>query len=529
MNWDWERAAQRAGVARDGRFNAGGVAIDHPAALVWKRADGGTRTLSGTKLASLARRTASVLKVIGVRRGDRVAGLLGRRPESFAVPLAAWQLGAVYVPLFSGFGPEALHARLDDSGTTVVVTDPHNRPSLDPVRGRLGELAVLLVGGEPAEGDFSYERLLADAAEDTGLAETHRCDPATIMYTSGTSGQPKGCVIPHHGILSLWPYVERCLAVSTDDVLFSTADTGWSFGLYTTGLSPLSLGRRRVLYEGGFDAAAWWATIRALGVTHLASAPTGFRQLAAAGGESIGDGTGVLAAATSAGEPLPPEVMHWWREHVGVVIHDSYGLTELGMVIANLHEPGAPPPEPGSMGYPVPGFEVRLVDLDGHPVADGEQGRVAVRDNGFLLTSTYWGREQEWTQRLEDGWWVTEDLAERDVEGRYWYVGRSDDVIVTAGYNVGPFEVERVLLEHPLVIDAACVAEPDERKGQVVAAHVVLVGDEPEALADELKRWVGERIGWHAAPRRVHVRTELPRTESGKVRRRDLRASEGRG
>jgi acetyl-CoA synthetase len=279
-----------------------------------------------------------------------------------------------------------------------------------------------------------------------------------------------------------------------------------------------------LVYEGRFEPTGWWSAVRELGATHVAGAPTGFRQLALAGVEATGGPLPALGGATAVGEPLDADVIAWFRENLGIAIHDGYGLSELGMITGNLR-PGEP--VPGSMGVELPGFRVRLVDDDGADVAEGETGHVAVHDHGYLLATTYWGRDDEWRARLRDGWWLTEDLARRDEHGRYWYLSRADDVIVTAGYNVGPFEVETVLLEHPLVADAACVAEPDARKGQVPVAHVVLTGAEPPSLPDDLKRWVGERIGWHASPRRVYVHSELPRTESGKVRRAQLRAGSG--
>lgn len=522
--WDWDAAARRAGADRDGRLNCGALPIAHPRALVWVRADGVVETIPGPELSARAGRIASALRRAGVQQGDRVAALMGRRPESFAVPLALWRLGAVLVPLFSGFRADALRVRLEDSGATAVVTDPDNRPSLAGVED---DRTILVTGGPGEDGDLDLDGLAAEAADDAGVAPTLLSDPATIMYTSGTSGRPKGCVIPHRAPIVLWPFVERCLALGPDDLLFSTADAGWSFGLLTTGVAPMTMGCARLLYQGGFDAAAWWQTVQEQRVTHLASAPTGFRQLAAAGAGVIGGAAGQLRAATAAGEALDPESIRWLEEQVGVTIHDGYGLTELGMLVANLREEGAPSPAPGSMGYPVPGFAVRLVGDDGEPAAPGEEGQVAVRDDGWFLSSTYWGRDAEWADRLHDGWWVTEDRARQDEEGRYWYVGRMDDVIVTAGYNVGPFEVESVLLEHPAVVDAACVSEPDARKGNVVGAHVVLGGPEPEGLLDELRRLVGERVGWHAAPRRLHVHEALPKTESGKIRRRALRDAGG--
>jgi acetyl-CoA synthetase len=382
---------------------------------------------------------------------------------------------------------------------------------------------VLVIGGAGEEGDRSFEELLDRAGAETELAETTLHDPATIMYTSGTTGTPKGCVLPHRGVLNLWPYVINCLALEERDLLFSTADPGWSFGLYTTGFAPLSLGQSRLLYEPDPSPAGWWGAVREHEATHLASAPTGFRQLAAAGEEAMGEGRMPLKAATSAGEPLDPEVIRWFQEHAGIAVYDSYGLTELGMVIANLRRgEGTKEPEPGSMGFPIPGFDIQLVDEDYQPVSAGDAGQIAVRDNGFFLSSGYWGREEEWDLRLHDGWWVTEDLAYRDDNGRFWYVGRRDDVIISAGYTIGPFDVESVLLEHPLIVDVACIGEPDERKGQVVAAHVVLGTEVEEDLTEELRRFVGERLGWYASPRRVHVHSTLPRTESGKIKRKEL-------
>lgn len=518
--WDWERAARRLGADRDGRFNAARTKLGHERALVWRRADGSTTAYSGEDLRELGQHAAAVLRHAGIDRGDRVAGLLGRRPEAFAVPLGAWQLGAVYVPLFSGFRTDALRVRLSDSGTTVIVTDPANRASLVGVED---DRTIALVGGSPHDGELGFDDLGAELAPHREYAETTLADAGAVTYTSGTSGQPKGCVIPHRAVVNLTSFVERCLGLTSHDLLFSTADTGWSFGLYTTGFAPMSLGCPRLLYEGSFDAGDWWATIEELGVTHLASAPTGFRQLTLAGEAPIQGRSASLRALTAAGEPLDPDAIRWFEDAVGLTVHDCYGLTELGMVVANGRGPGAPAPVPGSMGHSVSGFDVQVLDADGRRAPTGEEGRLAVRDEGWFLSSTYWGRDEEWQGRLEDGWWITEDRARTDADGRFWYVGRSDDVIVTAGYNVSPFEVESVLMEHPAVAEAACVGEPDERKGQVVAAHLVLAPGHRRALDEELRQLVGERIGWHAAPRRFHVRPQLPKTESGKLRRSALR------
>jgi acetyl-CoA synthetase len=491
--------------------------------VIWQRADGGVEVLGGSALAQRAERIAAAIAACGVQPGCRVAALLGRRPESFALPLATWRLGAIYVPLFTGFGADAVAVRLADSGAEVLVVDGSNRAAVEAARERVPGLTVVSVEPLCEFADVELETLVSRHTEIPGVHETALTDPATIMYTSGTTGLPKGCVIPHRGIITLLPFVTHCLALAPDEVLFSSADTGWSFGLYTTGLAPLACGATRLLYEPGFDAAAWWAAAGRHGATQFASAPTGYRQLAAAGSQALSPDVRVREA-TSAGEPLTGEILAWFERHVGATIHDSYGLTELGMVIANLRGPGSREPRTGSIGVALPGFAIELRTAEGAAVGLGDVGRIAVRDDGWLLGSTYWNRPQEWTDRVHDGWWITDDLARCDDEGRFWYLARADDVIVTAGYNVGPSEVEGALLEHPAVLDVACVGEPDDRKGQVVVAHAVLAeGVVADArLLEELRAWVGSRVGWHAAPRRLHAHDALPRTDSGKLVRRGL-------
>lgn len=519
--WDWQEAARAAGATGDGVFNAGLITLSGPAAVQWTRENGVTERYSGEQMMRRVAEIAAVLAGMGVRRGDRVAGLISRRPFVFATALAVWRLGAVYVPLFSGFSGEGLRSRLVDSEPVVAVTDGANRASLAAVQDVVPGMAVLVggkAGGEP--GDALLEPMIERYPDVPEPAATGLHETSTIMYTSGTTGRPKGCLIPHRAVVTLRPYVQYCLGVGTDDVIFSGADAGWSFGLFTSGLAPMSMGVSRVIYEGGYSPEGWYAAIRETGATHLMAAPTAFRQMVAKGGLP---GDLPLTAATSAGEPMDAPTLDAFQDGTGLLVHDSYGLSELGMVAANLRVPGAPPVVPGSMGVPLPGFELKLVDGSGQEVRGEGEGRIAVRDNGFFLSAGYWQREPEWQARFEDGWFVTEDLAGRDGLGRYTHTGRADDIIVTAGYNVGPLEVETALLEHPLVTDAACVAEPDPVKGSVVAAYLVLAGSAPDDLLAELRSWVGERLGWHAAPRRLHVVTELPRTETGKIRRAALR------
>jgi acetyl-CoA synthetase len=520
--WSWDEAARRAGVSGAGAFNAATIVLPAGKAVIWCREDGRTQSYSGAQLRRRAREIAAVLAALGVRRGDRVAGLLGRRPASFVAALATWYLGALYVPLFSGLRGEGLTSRLGDCGPVAAITDATNRPSLEAVSGILPDLKILLVDGPGDAGDASLATELARQPAVPAPAETGLHDTSTIMYTSGTTGRPKGCQIPHHAVLTLQPYVRYFLALGRDDTLFSGADAGWSFGLFTTGLAPMMAGVTRVIYEGPFSPEGWWRVVREVPAPHLAAAPTAFRQLAAAGPGLI---PAEFAAGSSAGEPLDAATIDWFAEQAGVTLRDSYGLSELGMVTASLRTPGALPPLPGSMGSALPGFDVGLSGPDGDLIAGEGTGRVVVRDNGFLLSAGYWGRRPEWEARFAGDWFVTEDIARRDEQGRYWYVSRADDVIVSSGYNIGPAEVETALLSHPLVTDAACVGEPDPVRGTVVAAHVVLAGEPAPDLLRELRERVGAGVGWYAAPRRLHVHQQLPRTESGKTQRHLLRAA----
>ncbi len=514
--FSWDQAAREAGVDANGRFNIAGIDLPEERALIWCRDDGSMIELSKKEVRTQVMQLADALVRLGVQPGDRVAGLLSKRPESFTAALATWYLGGVYVPLFSGFSGDGIRVRMQDSGVSAVVTDRANVPGLDTVKDEFADLKTVVVD----EGGGLFGDLTKDP---TGYQpfDSHIDDLATIMYTSGTTGKPKGCMMSHRIIVNLRSYMDNCLGLGEGEALFAGSDAGWSFGLFTTGVGPLSRKNPRVIFEGRFSAEGWWRGMEQSGASVMAVAPTAFRQLAAAGADKI---PAVFTGASSAGEPLDATIARWFEQNAGVTIYDCYGLSEVAMVVGNLRT-SPEPPVPGSMGTPVPGWEVALRAEDGATV-DGEgSGRLAIRQNGYFATRGYWNREADWKARFDGDWFITEDVVRRDADGRYWFESRSDDVIVAAGMNVGPSEVESALLEHPLVVDAGCAGIPDPVKGSIVTAHVVLNGPEPEGLADELRAWVSERVGRHAAPRRIRVWDELPRTASGKLRRLDLRAA----
>ncbi len=501
-------------------------------ALVWAGARGETRIFTYFDLARLASRLANVLAQNGVRRGDRVAALMPRVPEAYVASLAVWKLGAVLVPLFTGFGPDALRHRLAASGARAVVTEARHREAL--VRGLHEDVPVLVVAGERGtglrRGDLSFWAEVERADPAFTTVETRPDEPSTLMFTSGTTGPPKGCVIPHAALVGLMPFVQHVLALGPGDLLWATADPGWAFGLFTTGVVPMATGHARLVYEGDFNARAWWQIAEQHQVTHLTGAPTAYRSLVAAGAEPLAGRRLAITRGTSAGEPLNPEPIRWLGEHAGFEVYDSYGLTEVGMVTGNPRSVSHRL-KPGSMGFPLPGYEVALLDDAGREVGVDQPGTIAVRRNPWFLSTGYWNMADAWAARWQDDWFLTGDAAYADQDGYLWFVARQDDVIVTSGMNVGPFEVESALVAHPSVAEAAVVAVPDPRRGQAIRAYVAVRAGHhgsPE-LAAELQAAVRQQIGRHAAPREIEFVASLPRTESGKIQRALLRRQAGQG
>ncbi|MPZ60531.1 MAG: AMP-binding protein [Propionibacteriales bacterium] len=497
-------------------------------ALVVRHEDGSSERWTYHDLAREAARAARLFADVGLRPGDRVAAVLTRQVEAWICALAAWRSGLVYVPLFVGFGGDALAARLSTSHARAVVVDHRWRAPLADAQDQLDEdIEVIAVGGPRGAGirrgdrSFWAEMELCDA--DGPVVRTSRDTPATLMFTSGTTSQPKACVIPHSGFVALLPFVEHVFAVDHRDLLFSTSDPGWSYGLYTTGCTPMSMGVPRLIYTGDFDPKAWLRVMEEEQVTFAAGAPTAFRKLLAAARRS--GFPSALRGASTAGEPLDPETAQGWHELSGTRLRDGYGLTEMGMVLGDIAEPEVHT-EPGTLAAAVPGFEVCLVDEKGEPT-DADEGRIAIRRPPFQLSAGYENASEAWDQRWVGDWYVTDDIAQRNEHGNWRFAGRADDVIVTSGYNVGPVEVESILLENPGVAEAAVVAAPDPERGSVIRAVIVRSdgASAPDVLVPQLQDAVRRRLGRHAYPRIVEFLDSLPRTATGKLRRAELRTT----
>jgi acetyl-CoA synthetase len=502
------------------------------AALIWEAKDGARRTYTFADLARETSRFANALAALGVKKGDRVFAFLGRVPELYIAVMGTLKAGAVAGPLFSAFGPDAVRDRLKDSGAVAIVTDADLKRRVDEVRGDLPDLKhVILVGpGEPdpARGEVRWEDLVAKASPRGGAARTSADDLSIMHYTSGTTGKPKGAVHRHLSIVAQQATARWCLDLHDEDVYWCTADPGWVTGTSYGMFGPWALGATSVVIEAGFDAARWYETIEKYGVTVWYTAPTAIRMLMKSGSAlARRHDLSSLRYLCSVGEPLNPEAVVWGVETFGRPFHDGWWQTETGAImIANYP---SMPVRPGSMGRPIAGIEPAILDDKWEPVTEpGREGNLALQPGWPSQFVTYWNRPDVYESRFKGGYYITGDRAYRDEDGYYWFVGRADDVIKTAGHLVGPFEVESALVEHPAVAEAGVIGKPDPERNEIIKAFVALRdGFAPsEALKGEIREFVRKRLAAHAYPREVEFVTTLPKTRSGKIMRRLLKSRE---
>lgn len=495
----------------------------HPAgavAFTFVEPDGSTVDLSFGELRDRSQRFAGLLTELGVGRGDRVATLMGKGVDLVTVLLGIWRVGAVYVPLFTAFAADAVASRLSGADAKVVVADAGQSAKVPA-----GSWTLLVAGSDDADRGLAAR---LDAAEPfTGSTPVGGDGAFVHMFTSGTTGSPKGVVHSLRYVAGWQSYVQFALGVRDDSVYWCGADPGWAYGLYAAVVAPMVLGLRSVLQRGGFDAAATWLALVELGVTDYAAAPTVFRWLRTS--DVPVPGGLRLQRLSSAGEPLTAEVNEWAGSALGLQVHDHYGQTELGMTVGFPHHPDLEIPVVAqTMGVALPGWSVTVLKQGTSIEAEiGEPGLLAVDIAASpLMTFTgYTGREATERFTADGRFYLSGDLATRNADGTLRFSSRDDDVIIMAGYRIGPFDVESVLAQHAAVAECAVVAAPDPVRGEVIAAFVVLRADveESDELITELQNHVRQRYAAHAYPRRVHVVPSLPKTPSGKIKRADLR------
>lgn len=541
-DFSWEAARAELEGLPDGGLNIAWEAVDRQVhagrgeavALIWLGKSGERWELSYAELARLSNRFANLLERLGVGKGDRVCALAGRIPELYVTALGTLKAGAVFCPLFSAFGPEPVRVRLAKSHARVLVTTTSlYERKVRSLRGDLPDLEqVLLADGAGNEaGVGSFHDLLAVEADHRLPPRTRPEDMALLHFTSGTTGTPKGAVHVHDAVVAHRLTGRLVLDLRPGDTYWCTADPGWVTGVSYGIIAPLANGATLVVDEAEFDARRWYAILERERVNVWYTAPTAIRMLMKAGAEAArGHDLSALRFAASIGEPLNPEGVVWGQEVLGQPFHDTWWQTETGAImIANYRGQEI---RPGSMGRPLPGIEAAIVRRRSDGGVDrlnpNEEGELALRAGWPSMFRGYLNDEERYRHCFADGWYLSGDLARRDPDGYFWFVGRSDDVIKTSGHLIGPFEVESALLAHPAVAEAGMIGKPDAFAGDIVKAFVALKpGYTPsDALRKELLGFARTRLGPAVAPRELEFVVDLPKTRSGKVMRRLLRARE---
>jgi len=506
-------------------------------ALHWEDEAGRRETWTYRQLQEAANRLSNALASHGIARGDRVALILPQRPQTIVAYLACFQMGAIAVPLSFLFGPEALEYRLANSGSRIAIVDPATREALRPVRGRLPGLDhVIGVAGAAGDGVLDWDEVLARASASFTPAPTRHDDPAAIIYTSGTTGPPKGALLPHCALIGNLPGFEHSHDgfPRAGDLFWSPADWAWTGGLWDALMPTLYHGQVILGYLGRFEAERAFVLMEKYGVRNAFLFPTALKLMMKAFPEPRSRFDLKLRSLMSGGEALGPAVLQWAGESLGLTVNEIFGQTEMNYIVGNSHTLW--PVKPGSMGRPYPGHRVAVIDDAGNPLPPGEVGDVALHrtwidgtpDPVFFLG--YWKQPEATAAKYTGDWCRTGDQATADADGNLWYHGRADDIFKVSGYRVGPTEIENCLAKHAAVANCAVVPSPDETRGAVVKAFVLLAPGHAasEALKDSIREHVKKHLAAYQQPREIEFVAELPMTTTGKVQRKVLRELEAR-
>ena len=533
--FEWKNAYDRVAWDDRGRLNAAESAVDrharsslkHKVALYWQGTDRNEK-YTFLELSNLSNRFANVLMSAGIEKRDRVFIFLPRIPELYVSFLGIIKTGAIAGTMFSAFGPEGLYDRLHDSGARYLITNSSLKERVYEIKDDLPDLERIIVVDETdvAEGEISYPEAMKKASDAFDVAMMSPDDPAFMLYTSGTTGKPKGVVHRHLAIVQQHLTTEWVLDLHDDDIYWCTADPGWVTGISYGILGPFSCGASVVVHDGRFDPDVWYSVIEQYRVTVWYSAPTAFRMLAQSRDAHRNHDLSSLRHICSVGEPLNAEIVNWGMRTFGLPIHDNFWQTETGgILIANYP---SMPVKPGWMGKPTPGIKAAIIDDDGMEVRRGVEGNLALKPDFPSLMLDIWKNPSKYDEYFLSGWYLTGDRAVQHEDGYFLFIGRSDDVINTSGERVGPFEVESVLIEHPAIMEAGVIGKPDTLRGEIIKAFVVLGdGYEPsDELESDVRRFVKARLAGHAYPREFEIVEQLPKTRSGKIVRRMLRAKE---
>jgi acetyl-CoA synthetase len=536
QSMDWKEVEQAFSWSRTGKVNIVYEAIDRHVdegrgentALLYAD-DKRTESYSFAQLSTLSSRFAQGLKSLGIKKGDRVFIFMPRSPELYVALLGTLRIGAIAGPLFEAFMGEAVKDRLADSEAVAVVTTPALLSRI--AVSSLPELKhVILVGTEEEHslnpGEVRYEKLMNVSSEPI-ITWVDREDGMMLNYTSGSTGKPKGVLHVHDAMIHQYLSGKWAYDLKAGDIYWCTADPGWITGTSAGMFAPWLNGVTVVLRGGRFRPADWYETLETFKVNVWFSAPTAFRMLMGEGNELPKKyNLDSLRHILSAGEPLNPEVIRWGVETLGLRIHDNWWMTETGSTICTNYR--SLPLRPGSMGKPLPGIKLAIIDDEGKELPPNTMGNLAIKAPWPGMMRQIWNNPEKYREYFQSGWYISGDSAYQDESGYFWFEGRVDDVINTAGERVGPFEVESKLVEHPAVAEAGVIGIPDPVRGQIIKAFVTLrSGYVPsEELIEDIRNYVKKNLAAHAAPRLIEFRDKMPKTRSGKIMRRVLKAWE---
>jgi acetyl-CoA synthetase len=541
QDFTWEGAIDELKLPRSKGYNKATICIDdHPTevmkrpALIWESTTGERETYTFEDLKRETSKAAHLLTNLGIQKADRVFVFLERIPELYITVFGALKTQAVVGPLFAAFGPDAIKDRIQDCQARFVITSPSLKPRIDAILKECPSVEKVIIVDrqgmytQPAPHEILYKEQVQSLPETFEVPYTSQDDYSIIHYTSGTTGKPKGVVHRHFALVSQAMTAKYVLDLHPEqDIYWCTADPGWVTGTSYGMFGPWSLGATQVVYEGPFNAEVWYRILQEHRVTVWYTAPTAIRMLMKSGDEIVQNfDLSSLRHLLSVGEPLNPEAIVWGKKVFGHIFHDTWWQTETG----SMHICNYPCMDVklGSMGRPHPGITAGILDDEWNPLAPGEEGHLAVRPEAPSIFRTYWQKEEVYQSRFKNGWYITGDRASMDQDGYFWFFGRSDDVINTAGHLVGPFEVESALIEHPAVAEAGVIGKPDPERMEIVKAFVSLKnGYSPsEALKEEIQKFVRNALAAHAYPREIEFVDSLPKTRSGKIMRRLLKARE---
>jgi acetyl-CoA synthetase len=541
-NFSWSIAEKELGYKPGDVINIGWYCSDRicemgkasKLALVWEGLGGVTRKYTYNDIRLASNTIGDYLRSLGLKDGDRVCLFMDRIPELYIGLLGIVKIGAIAQPLFSAFGDESLFVRLNNAGTSAVITQKKHAPKVRKILDRLPDLKHLIIvdhdGKTPLrerETAFSLEG--AKPVESLDIFPTKAESPSLLHYTSGTTGQPKGVKHVHYSLIAQYLTTKWVLDLQDDDIYWCTADPGWVTGTSYGIIGPWSMGVTQCVLDSGFSAEAWYRFIEKQRITMWYSAPTAIRSLMKAGDELVKKfNLSSLRYLASVGEPLNSEAVHWSQRVFGKPFYDTYWQTETGCIMISNY-PGMEV-RPGSMGKPFPGITATVLNPDTFEPLNthGKIGLVALEPGWPSMMRTYWNNEEAYKKKFRGNWYLTGDRAKIDKDGYFWFVGRDDDVINTAGHLVSPFEVESALLEHPAIAESAVVSKPDAINLEVVKAYVTLKPgfEASQDLELEIMNFTRKKLSPLAMPQEIEFIDALPKTRSGKIMRRILHAKE---